>query len=268
VAGFFRGTQRVFAFPAGTAPSSSAPYGLVLLSWGLVALLAGLYGGSAYVRRTVVRYFGAHGFYRDAVQTGRDIGAGANGMLVGLIGGALGITATLSLQVAAPQPATAFVVEALSPPLQGPVAHALTHPVSGGLIAGGASLGLLLFWTAVLTGVARQWGAFSFEQALTLVVWPCWPALPGVVVALVAATRPPVSPGLLGGVLLFGGGLTLLAISLRVLRDYTAITDVPVALVPLLALPSPLFLLILMLVGLAARYDPPLALLYSLIMQT
>ena len=268
VSGIYRSTQRVFAFPVGTAPSGSAPYGLVLLGWGMVALLAGLYGQNTYVRQTLARYFTAHGFYRDAVREGRDISTGANGLLFGLIGAALGIIGTLALQISAPQPATGFVVEALPSPLQAPAVHALTHPLTGGLIVGGGTLALLLLWTLVLTGVAQQWNPFSFDQALTLMVWPCWPALPGVVVALVAATRPPVSPGLLGGVLLIGGGLTLVAVTVRVLRDYAAITDVPLALIPLLALPSPLLVVTLLLVGLTARYDVPLSLLYSLVMQT
>lgn len=265
--GFYTDTQHVFAFPLGSAPPDT-PIWALLLGWILLALLGSLYTQNLYVRQTLFRYFGAHGFYRDAIRRGREVGFTENAVLLSGIGVALSIIGTIVARITAHQPATGLVVEALPPVLQWPLATGLTHPLLAGGVVGVGAVALLVGWMLVLVGVAQRTGSFSLGQGLMLITWPCWPALLGMLVALVAATDPPLSTGLLGLVLLIGGGVTLLAITVRVLRNYWLVSDVPLPIVALLVVPSPAVVLLLTYVVLHTQYSLPLSLLWHLATRT
>ncbi|PSQ96544.1 MAG: hypothetical protein BRD55_06185 [Bacteroidetes bacterium SW_9_63_38] len=267
VSGFYTGRQEVFAFPSGSA-ASSTPVGVILLAWVLVALLGGLYARNPFVRQTLSRYFAAHGFYRDAVREDRDVGLIENLVLLGGIGLAVGLMGTLTARISAPQPETALILEVLPPGLRAVVGTGLTHPSLTGLFAGGLIVLLLLVWNALLVLTAQLNGSFSLAQGLMLVTWPSWPALAGVPIALVAAVHPPVSTGLLGLVLLIGGGGALLAVTTRVLRDYWMVSGISLGWTLLMLLPSPLSLTLLGLVLLATTYDLPISLLWHLATRT
>lgn len=267
LAGFYTDTQHVFAFPMGTAPFAS-PIWVLLLGWGLIALLGAFYAQNLYVRQTLFRYFGAHGFYRDAIRRGREVGFTENILLLLGIGTALGIIGTITARIAASQPATALIVEALPPALRSPLATGLTHPLLAGLVIGIGSLALLLGWGILLFLTAERLDSFSFGQGLMLITWPCWPAVLGMLVALVAASKPPLSTGLLGLALLIGGGGSVLAITGRVLRNYGLVTNVPLSGLLLLALPSPPGILLLTFGVLVTQYDVPLSLLWHLAART
>lgn len=267
LSGIYRGTQRVFAFPIGTSPSDT-PIGALLLGWVLLALLGGLYAQNPFVRQTLYRYFGAHGFYRDAVREGREVGGVENGVLLCAIGGALGIVGALVADIAAPQPATGLVVEALPVSLQSLIARGLTHPPVAGLAVGGLGILLLAGWGTLLTLTARAEEPFSAAQGLVLVTWPCWPAMPIMIVALVAATHPPLSPELMSLSLLIGGALAISAVTFRILRDYWLVSGVSLPWALLLVVPSPLSLTLLGLGVLVYTYDLPVALLWHLVTRT
>jgi len=267
VEGIYTGSQRVFAFASGVAPPS-APHRLLLFGWGLIALLAVLYAQSPFMKRTAVRYFGARGFYQDAVQKGRDIKPGMNATLLLLVGSALGVITLLLTRMAAAAPVSEHVVAALAPPLSGVLARGLSEPGLAGAAVGGLTLLLLIGWTVGLVLVARRETTFSFSQGLMLVAWPCWPVLPGLIVALVTATHPPISPDLLAVLLLGGGLLTIAAVTIRVLHDYGHVTGTSTAQVVALILPSPLVLLALTGLALVLSYDLPFSFLWSLLTQT
>lgn len=267
VAGIYTGTQRVFAFPSGTAPPTT-PHGLLLFGWGLIVLLAGLYALRPFVRRTAFRYFAAHGFYWDALREGRNVAPGVNAVLLLLVATALGIIATVLARIAAARPTTEHVVAVLPAPLHAPLGAGLAEPVLAGCVAGGLTLALLGGWTAGLTAAPRSDARLSLGQALMLVVWPCWPVIPGMVAALVTAAQPPASPNLLGS-LLFGGGLVgSVAVTGRVLRDYWALTDGPGPVSIVLVSLSPPALLFLITLLVILQYDIPLSLLWHLLTRT
>jgi hypothetical protein len=267
VEGFYTGDQRVFAFPAGTAPPS-APHGLLLLGWGLIALIAGAYAQSPFVRQTAARYFAAHGFYRDAVQKGREVSLLINGGLLLLAATAIGLMATVLAHLAAAQPVTEHVVAALPGPVGASLAVGITNPILAGTAAGGLTLFLLGGWTITLVLAARSHTSFSMSQGLMLVVWPCWPVLLGVIVALLAVTQPPTSPAVLGLLLLGGGLVTMGLVTTRVLRDYGAVSTVPASLLVPLVLTSPLVLLLLAFFLFLVQYDVPISLLWHLLTRT
>ena len=267
VEGFYTDTQRVFAFPSGTSPPS-APHGLLLLGWGLLVLLAGLYARSPFVRQTALRYFAAHGFYRDAVRKGRDVSATMNASLLLVVATALGLTATVLFRIAALQPITEHVLAALPSLLRSLAAGGIAHPTLAGVVIGGSTFGLLGGWALAFVLAARSETSFSLGQGLMLVTWPCWPALAGMVLALIATTDPPFSPLVLGAVFVGGGLTTIVAVTARVLRDFWAVSPVSPALFIQLTITSPLVLVLLAAAAVLARHDVPLALLWHLLTRT
>jgi len=267
VAGLYTGAQRVFAFPTGTSPPS-APHGLLVLGWGLVALLAGLYAQRPFVRQTALRYFAAHGFYRDAVRKGRDVSTPLNALLLLVVATALGLTATVLLRLGAAQPVTEHVVAALPAALGTLLGHGIAHPSVGGAVVGGAAFLLLVGWAGALVLAARSEGAFSMGQGLMLVAWACWPGPAAMVVALVAATEPPLSPFLLSGLLVGGGLITIIAVTTRVLRDFWAVSGVAPSLLISLTLASPLALVLLTTAAVLVQYDVSFPLLWHLLTRT
>ncbi|MFP4227987.1 MAG: hypothetical protein ACLFTE_04070 [Salinivenus sp.] len=266
VDGFFTGRQRVFAFSSGTPPAPS--YGLVLFGWLLAAVLGGLYAGRPFVRRTLGRYFQAHGFYRDAIRDGRDLEPGATAVVLSTAVVALGLMGVSAAQSAAAAPATEWVLAAVPEGLRPALVFGISYPEGTGLIFGGTVLWLLLFWMTVLAVLARQTGSFSFSQGLTLVTWPCWPVLPGLPLALLAHHHPPVS-----GPVLFAG-LAVAALGavgyfvLRVLTDYRAVTGLPWGAVAPMALLSPPVLAFGLALAIVTLYDVPLRFLWHLATRT
>jgi hypothetical protein len=263
VRGVYTGAQRVFAFPSGPEPAAES-YGLLLLGWGLVALLGGLYARSLFVRQTVARYFTAPGFYRDALRDGTDLHPGANGLLLGIVGGALGTTAVVGARMAAAQPGIDRVGAALPRPVQAVLAGGIEHPLTAGLVTAGGALGLLGLWMGALVFVARWEARFSFSQGLALVTWPCWPALLFLPVALAAGPGAPVSPSLLALLLLGGGPLVCLYVSGRVLYDYWSVTDRPASIALFLGTLSPAALVGAVVLLLTAWYDVSFSFLWHL----
>ena len=265
VRGLYSGTQRTFAFPDGSAPPGT--YGLVLVGWGLVAVLGLLYAGSLFVRETTVRYFTAPGFYRDALQDGREVSSGANGLLLALVGGSLGVAAARMAQLAAAQPETERVLAALPRVVGTALVPGLEHPALAGLAVGGGALALLLLWTGAGVAMARLGTRFSMAQGLMVVTWPCWPILLAPPIALATGSGAPLSPSLFALVLLGGSTLVLLSVTLRVLFDYWRVTDAPAwTLFPLAAL-SPLALVGASLL-VAAQYGVSLSVLWRLAVYT
>jgi len=267
VEGFYRDVQRVFAFPDGTSPGRT-PLGPLLVTWILVGLLGGLYARNPFVRQTVGRYFAAPGFYRDAVRKGRDVHTPETVLLLGAVGTAVGLIGMLAARIAAVQPITGALLDALPAAVAAPVAAGLAQPAFAGGFVGGLCVIVLGGWALLLVGTARLDGPFTIGQGLMLVTWPCWPTVPGLLIALVAATDPPVSPGILGLVLLVGGLLTTLVVSTRVLHDFWRVSGVDAPWIAVLTLPSPLVVLGVFFTVVTLEYDLPLRLLWHLLTRT
>lgn len=267
VRGRYTDTKRVFAFPSGPS-TPSGPHTLLLLGWGLIAVLGGLYSRSTFVRNTLPRYFKAHGFYRDALRRGRKVVGAIHGTLLVLVGMAVAITTALAVRGAASLPVSELIVAAIPPQLQSVLATGLEFPKTTGFLIGGAALAALFVWILVLTLVARRWTRFSLSQGLMLVVWPCWPVLLIMIIALVTATHPPFSPTLLGSLLLLYSLLAAVGFTIRVLVDYRAVTDMPIPTVVLLGALSPVVLCAAVVTYALLHYEVDATLLWHLATHT
>ena len=259
----FTGSQHVFAFPTGTAPANT-PYGLLLLGWGLVIILAGLYVGRPFVRQTIRRYFGAHGFYRDSIREGRELEPGATAVVLSTATVALGLTGVSAARSAAVLPSTERLLAAVPEGLRSVLVFGVEHPAGTGLVLGGAVLWLLLLWMTALIVVARRQGSFSLSQGLMLITWPCWPILPALPLALVAHDQPPVSGPVLVVGLLCASVAAMAYFTLRVLWDYRAITGRSWTIVAPLGLLSPPVLVFFLTAVFVVLNDVPLRFLWRL----
>ncbi len=248
VEGLYTGRQRVFVFPAGTRPGARWPW-MALACWAMVAALGVSYAGSLRFRRMTQRYFRARGFYRRAVQEGRDVLTGMGVGLVALLGLGTGVMAG-GLVYAVRQTGLLAGLHRLPPTLREPVAAALAQPIVIALTAGALYAAGLLLWAVALTVASRRGRALAPEQVLVLIAWPRWPVLVLMIAAAVAATLsgPAASTAALATA---AAWLAVEAMATgRTLLDYTALTRLPPYAAFALALASPGALLLLaMLIG-------------------
>lgn len=268
VEGIFTGRQTTFAFPQGTAPATGAPW-LVVIGWGLVAGLGGLYAQYGRVRRTLGRYFLSHEFYRDSVRRGRDLMPEVSVVLLVSAMCALGIGAMVVVRALATEPSMRHVLVVLPDALRLVATRWITAPVTYGVEVGVGGGLLLSAWGLGLGAAARPWGGISSSQVLMLMAWPQWPALFGMGAALVLAVQGVDAHGGRIAATLAGTGFLLSAwITIRVLWDYVAVSDVPWPAAWGLFLVSPPVVLLIGTGGMVLHYDIPLGFFYRLMALT
>ncbi len=266
-AGFMTGRQRVFALPPGKAPPPGAPP-LVLVSWGVAALLGVAYARLPRLRLAASRYAWAHAFYRDALREGRELLPMVSGGLGAVAALSLGAVAWLAVRLARDVAAAALAVRAL-PAAWTDAAHALLAvPTAAGGAVGGAWLLATALWMAALGLAAPKRRRLRPGQLLMLVTWPHWTALAVLAAAAVLASAPgalarDALPWLAGGV-----ALALVVATARVVVDYAALTRLPAPVVAALALASPPALAALALALAAALHGDALAFAWRLLTQT
>jgi len=221
VRGVFTGTQTVFAFPAGRAPSDPWPWA-VLAGWVPIVLLVLSYRFSPLFRLLGARYFRAHGFYTEAVQYGRDLPMGTLSMLGLAEGVALGVTLAVVAEMLRESPVATWLLGVLSPTLVAPIVKAVQKPFALLLAMMSSSVVLLGGWALGVRLLSRWGRRTGFVQAWTLAHMPRWPLF----VLMVAALS--LNPGA-------GTGHVLLALWLlaegwalaRTLRDVAQVVAGP-----------------------------------------
>lgn len=266
VQGVYSGEQRVFAFARGESPASGAS-GAVAFGWAVVALLALFYARRPLFRRALARYFTAHGFYCDAVREGRDTMPAASATLLAVTGAAIGVVVGGAAHAVQDGPATGHVMEALPPGLAATLGGAIEAPLVTAAWAGAVGVGLLVLWAGALQMASRQWTSLSVGQALMLVSWPCWSALPWMGAALVVASLDDTAAAL-SLALVAAASVAALAVVGRVLYDFAVVTRIPGAAAAGLALVSPPALVAGTVFILSVRYEVPVSFLIHLATRT
>lgn len=267
VQGFYTGRQRVFAFSAGTEPGHRWPW-LLLIGWGVVAALGVTYTLSTRMRRMAPRYFGARGFYRDAVREGRELMEGATTGLLVLVGISLGVACTAALSIAREHEVFWVVLRILPDGMHEAAFTLVTQPWLATLAVAAVFVGGVLLWAAALALLTRGRQRLLAAQTLVLIIWPRWTFLLVMVAALVVATLPPdealaLLPYLVGVYLV----LHLYATA-RTLNDYRNVAFVPVPRVITVLALNP-FMLGLLALGFALlQYRYEVAFLWHLLTRT
>ncbi len=266
VGGLFSGTQDVFAFEAGRQPAPGLPV-LILMGWGLLLVIGISYAASPRFRHMVPRYFGAHGFFRDAVREGRDVLLLTSALLLLTVSLSVGILGAVFFATIQYEPAFVLLVQWLPEQARSAVVALLNEPWQLVLLLGSLyALGLAL-WTTVLSIVSRRRYPLQPGQALMLVVWPRWPLLVVMLASLVVITFSH-KIALIGVLVLVGCWLLLTFIGIvRTLYDYAAVARGTFPLVLFLLLANPLVGLSVFALFTALEYMPQVAFLWHLIVR-
>ena len=241
VRGLYTGRQTVFAFDAGTAPPERPPW-LVLMGWGLVAVLGGAYAGASRFRGLVRRYFGSSSFYRDAVREKRAaLGTGSLTLLAG-VSLCAGLVVTVFLLAVQETSPFLQMLRGASGWAQGWMRFLLARPWMAVLIVAAFYTGSLAMWAFLLSLASRRAQPLSPTQTLALVTWPRWPAFLLGAGAVVAVTLPPGWMLPVAGALAAAWGLVSTAAALRTLYDMTRMSGLSPFAAPALALLNPVLL--------------------------
>lgn len=176
--------QTTFRLLAGSPPGPVASW-FVLLGWLVLATMAILVAASPRFRSMIPRYFFAHGFYRHAIQEGRDVLSVISTVLLVLLGtiiGLLGAQVTRMLTDSAPVHALWYRAT-----VEGRAAMdaLLTDQALLVVFIGSAGLLTLVFWVSVWTLAMQRRSPLKPSQALATAVWPRWPMLVLLIVAMV-----------------------------------------------------------------------------------
>ena len=238
VRGFYTGRQQAFAFPRGP-DSAEGGSGLVVLGWIVLAGIAFVFAQEPLARRTAARYFSAHGFYRDAVREGRETLPRIQPILLLCVAVAVGTTVAAVVRGVDGLPETGAVLHVLPEQAAAALDLALAHPSWVGAGIGALGLVVLIGWSLLLVLAAREWERLRIDQALMLVSWPCWPAIPLMVAGLVAVAQPAGEATGILAIVCAAAVAVSGTIVVRVLRDFVSVTGVPDGIAGVLALLSP-----------------------------
>jgi len=238
VAGIYSGRQRVFAFSAGTPTPSPWPW-VIVLGWGVFALIGVYYQQSPGFRFTVPRYFFAHVFYREVVREGRDVLPAASGLIMVVLGVSMGLMGIVFVSAFQETQAVLLFLKSLGPAGREVIVGLLVHPWMLMLSIGSVYILGLSLWAAILALAAGGRGKLTPGQAFMLVVWPRWPFLVLLIMAMILSEEPQDTAN--GAIVLFIVWLVAsMASIIRSLIDFANVTGAQLGRTMLVGLANPL----------------------------
>ncbi len=240
--GFWTGRQRVFAFNAGSeARQDRRASPLLLIGWGLILGLGGLYASAPRLSSLAPRFFNRRDLYREAVQRGFDLSTvETTGLALGLAL-CVGVVGAAALRALARTDALVAATASWSMESQAKLTGLLGEPLLlVVLIAVGYAIWLLLtlIWLKVVNGRRRLRPA----QALALAVWSRWAWLPLMIASLVLGNISADTATVLAPVFLGVGILVEVVAGYRMMGDLHAVSYVPPARAMLLGFGVPFVL--------------------------
>ena len=245
VKGIYTGKQNVFAFPVGQESNPGASW-IILLGWFTIALIG---FGYAYFPRfspNVKRYFGAHGFYRSAVEEGRELLFGPTTLLLFAVMIAFGIAGTVILDTVRVTEAFSALVRWLPETPRTTLVAILANQLIVTLVLGSGFVVAVTVWTSILSATtARNRRRLLPGQTFMLVVWPQWPIILAMIAAMVISTLDSAYAPRLALILFIILSLAVMASSVRAIRDFALITRPNVTQLVFVFLGNPFFLVVL-----------------------
>ncbi|MBT8399947.1 MAG: hypothetical protein KJO98_05685 [Rhodothermia bacterium] len=182
VRGFATGRQTVFARESGNTVEAPWTW-MTIAGWLALALLGMVYASSPQMRNTIPRYFRAHGFYREAVASGRESMPAETVATLACVSIAVGMLATVFVHEISSRPVFVVVSSWLNPEVRDFVGALLDQPWT--MVAVFASVYSLaaVIWTSVMSLISRAGRVLLPAQVLILIVWSQWPLLVFLVVS-------------------------------------------------------------------------------------
>ncbi len=176
VRGFATGRQTVFARESGAGAGARWTW-MTIAGWLAIALLGVVYASSPQMRHTLPRYFRAHGFYREAVASGRESMPAETVAMLACVSTGVGMLGALFVDAISARPVFIVVSSWLSPEGRDFVGALLDQPWT--MVAVFASVYALaaVIWTSVMSLISRAGRTLLPAQVLMLIVWSKWPLL-------------------------------------------------------------------------------------------
>lgn len=265
--GFYSGRQTVFAFPGGKAPAHRVPWA-ILVGWGILLMLGLFYALSPRMRQMIQRYFLAKGFYRDAVREGRDMLLGSSSVFLVALSASVGMLVAVILETIQDEPAFIMLFRWLPVRLADVVVSMLAQPLLVVLLIGSFYAFSLVLWSTVLSAISRRRYPLTPGQVVMLVVWPRWPILLLMLVAMILPTVPHEFSIRLCLVLAMGLVVLTLVGMVRTLYDFTSIARVSPLLSIAAAFGNPVGLLLVLIAAVGVLYTSEIKYLWRLITST
>ena len=268
VKGIFTGEQTVFAFPVGQASKPGASW-IILLGWFTVALIGIGYAYFPRLSPNVKRYFAAHGFYRSAVEEGRELLFGPTTLLLLAVMVAFGIAGTVILDTVRVTEAFSALVRWLPSTPRTTLVALLSNQLIVTLVLGSGFVVAVTVWTSILSATtARNRRRLLPGQTFMLVVWPQWPILVAMIAAMVISTLDNTYAPRLALALFIILFVAVMASSVRALRDFALITRPNFTQLLIAVLGNPFFLIVLVGIYICLQHMDKFGFFWHLIMRT
>lgn len=268
VKGIYTGTQRVFAFPVGQEQQPGASW-IILLGWLTIALLGFCFAYFPRFGPNVKRYFAAHGFYRSAVEEGRELLFGPTMLLLVTVMAAFGISGAVILDTVRVTEAFSALVRWMPATMRSTLVALLSNQLILTLVLGSCFAVAIAIWTSILSAItARSRRRLLPGQTFMLIVWPQWPVFIAMVASIVISTLDRTYAPILALAVFVLLALAVFAAALRAYRDYAAITRPSVLRTILVLLGNPFILIAIAGVYLSIQHTDKFKFFWHLITRT
>ncbi len=240
--GFASGRQVVFAFDVGLERPSPWIW-MIILGWVILAGLGLTYATSPRMRHMVPRYYMSHGFFREAVVSGRESLVGETIAILFAVSLGCGMLLTVLLSEISFLPVFTVGRSWMTPEVRDFIGAILDQRWTLMVMLASAYALVAVVWTSVLSFLSRKRQTLLPAQVMMLVVWPQWTLLVLLLVAPAIAVSPPAAR-LEVSALALVGVFVLLCLSLwRTVYDYWQCSRVAVGLLLLGVALHPVLLL-------------------------
>ena len=268
VQGFFLEQREVFAFERGKKGTGNH-YLFILAGWFVVGILVYTHATFPIFQSMLGRYFTAHGFYREAIRSGRERLMTPNNLVIIAFMVAFGISMTLLIMPLRSHPMAMALVNWL-PLTTGLMLYSiLSRPFVLFLLCAFGFIIYLLLWTVVLTLLSRKEGHSLLPgQVLVLVVWPNWSVLCIMTASLLLPTLVEGQQTLFALLVLAAGSVLAFIAIARTLRDYVVLSRSGLANKLAVGLLNPFILGWLVLVYIGIHYGDRVRYLWHLTLNT
>ncbi len=268
VKGIYTGEQQVFAFPVGQEEQPGASW-IILLGWLTVALLGFCFAYFPRFGPNVRRYFGAHGFYRSAVEEGRELLFGPTMLLLLIVMTSFGIAGAVILDTVRVTEAFSALVRWMPATPRTTLVALLSNQLIMTLVLASCFAVAITIWTSVLSAItARSRRRLLPGQTFMLIVWPQWPVIIAMVAAIVISTLDKTYAPIWALAVFVLLTLALVLSIVRAYRDYAIITRPSVLRTTMVLLGNPFILIFIAGVYLSIQHTDKFSFFWHLITRT
>ncbi len=268
VQGIYTGAQDVFAFPVGQEQQPGVSW-VILLGWFTIALLGFCFAYFPRFGPNVKRYFGAHGFYRSAVEEGRELLFGPTMLLLLIVMTAFGISGAVILDTVRVTEAFSALVRWMPTTLRTTLVALLSNQLVMTLVLGSCFAVAITIWTSILSAItARSRRRLLPGQTFMIIVWPQWPVIIAMVASIVISTLDQTYAPIWALAVFVLLTLAVFAATIRAYRDYAAITRPSILRAVLVLLGNPFVLIAIAGIYLSIQYTDKFSFFWHLITRT